>query len=83
MKKMPTINSHLLCRETMNDLCPTSFLDLTLRDPLRGMGMGVYRDARVIREGPTTADVYIDTSPFYGMAPATVSGYRFGGRRYA
>ena len=29
-------------------------------DPLRGMGMGVYRDARVIREGPTTADVYID-----------------------
>ena len=40
-------------------------------------------DARVIHEGPTTADVYIDTSPFYGMAPATVSGYRFGGRRYA
>ena len=32
-------------------------------------------DARVIREGPTTADVYIDISPFYGMAPATVSGY--------
>ena len=28
-------------------------------------------DARVIREGPTTADVYIDISPFYGMAPAT------------
>ena len=38
---------------------------------------------RVIREGPTIADVYIDISPFYGMAPATVSGYRFGGRRYA
>ena len=34
-------------------------------------------------EGPTTADVYIDISPFYGMAPATVSGYRPGGRRYA
>ena len=33
--------------------------------------MGVYRP-RVIREGPTTADVYIDISPFYGMAPATV-----------
>ena len=31
----------------------------------------------------TTADVYIDISPFYGMAPATVSGYRSGGRRYA
>jgi len=45
--------------------------------------MGVYRNARVIREGPTTADVYIDISPFYGMAPATVSGYRSGGRRYA
>ena len=40
-------------------------------------------DARVIREGPTIADVYIDISPFYGMAPATVSGYRSGGRRYA
>ena len=40
-------------------------------------------DARVIREGPTIADVYIDISPFYGMAPATVSGYRLGGRRYA
>ena len=39
--------------------------------------------AGVIREGPTTADVYIDISPFYGMAPATVSGYRSGGRRYA
>ena len=36
-----------------------------------------------IREGPTIADVYIDISPFYGMAPATVSGYRSGGRRYA
>ena len=35
------------------------------------------------REGPTIADVYIDISPFYGMAPATVSGYRSGGRRYA
>ena len=33
-------------------------------------------DARVIREGPTTADDYIDISPFYGMAPATVSGYK-------
>jgi len=43
----------------------------------------VYIYARVIREGPTTADVYIDISPFYGMAPATVSGYRSGGRRYA
>ena len=31
----------------------------------------------------TFADVYIDISPFYGMAPATVSGYRSGGRRYA
>ena len=40
-------------------------------------------DARVIREGPTIADVYIDISPFYGMAPATVSGYRLGGRRHA
>ena len=40
-------------------------------------------DARAIREGPTIADVYIDISPFYGMAPATVSGYRSGGRRYA
>ena len=40
-------------------------------------------DARVIREGPTTADVYIDISPFYEMAPAAVSGYRSGGRRYA
>ena len=38
---------------------------------------------RVIREGPTIADVYIDISPFYGMALATVSGYRLGGRRYA
>ena len=37
----------------------------------------------VIREGPIIADVYIDISPFYGMAPATVSGYRSGGRRYA
>ena len=44
-------------------------------------------DARVIREGPIIADVYINISPFYGhvygMAPATVSGYRSGGRRYA
>ena len=30
-----------------------------------------------------SADVYIDISPFYGMAPATVSGYRLGGRCYA
>ena len=54
----------------------------------RGPAFGLWRpgglsDARVIREGPTTADVYIDISPFYGMAPATVSGYRSGGRRYA
>ena len=48
-----------------------------------GHGHGGLSDARVIREGPTTADVYIDISPFYGMAPATVSGYRSGGRRYA
>ena len=40
-------------------------------------------DARVIREGPTTTDVYIGIRPFYGMAPATVSGYRLGGRCYA
>ena len=44
---------------------------------------GGLSDARVTREGPTTADVYIDISPFYGMAPATASGYRSGGRRYA
>ena len=48
-----------------------------------GHGHGGLSDARVIREGPTTADVYIDISPFYGMAPATVSGYRSSGRRYA
>ena len=54
----------------------------------RGPAFGLWRpgglsDARVTREGPTIADVYIDISPFYGMAPATVSGYRSGGRRYA
>ena len=38
---------------------------------------------RVIREGPTIADVYIDISPFYGMAPATGREYRLGGRCYA
>ena len=48
-----------------------------------GHGHGGLSDARVKREGPTIADVYIDISPFYGMAPATVSGYRSGGRRYA
>ena len=41
-----------------------------------GHGHGGLSDARVIREGPTIADVYIDISPFYGMAPATVSGYK-------
>ena len=42
-------------------------------------------DARVIREGPAIADVYIDKvhSLFGGLAQATVSGYRPGGRRYA
>ena len=33
-----------------------------------GHGHGGLSDARVIRLGPTTADVYIDISPFYGMA---------------
>ena len=50
---------------------------------LTGHGHGGLSDARVTREGPTIANVYIDISPFYGMAPATVSGYRSGGRRYA
>ena len=38
--------------------------------------MGVYRTRESYAKAPTTADVYIDISPFYGMAPATVSGYR-------
>ena len=65
----------------------TSFGSRGEGDPPSGF-LGLWRpgglsDARVIREGPTIADVYIDISPFYGMAPATVSGYRSGGRRYA
>ena len=39
-------------------------------------GSTLVSDARVIREGPIITDVYIDISPFYGMAPATVSGYK-------
>ena len=44
---------------------------------------GGLSDARVTREGLTITDDYIDISPFYGMAPATASGYRLGGRCYA
>ena len=49
----------------------------------RFTGMGFISDA--MRESPTHRRLYpyIDISPFYGMAPATVSGYRSGGRRYA
>ena len=54
-----------------------------LESTLDPSGHGGLSDARVIREGPTITDVYIDISPFYGMALATVSGYRLGGRRYA
>ena len=38
------------------------------------------RNARTVAALYTTADDYIDISPFYGMAPATVSGYHLGGR---
>ena len=53
------------------------------REDLKTLRPSDLSDARVIREGPTIADVYIDISPFYRMAPATVSGYRLDGRRYA
>ena len=43
------------------------------------MGMGVYWTRESYAKAPPPPDVYIDISPFYGMAPATVSGYRLGG----
>ena len=58
---------------------PTRNVLWTSRCRPSGRGIGGLSDARVIREGPTIADVYIDISPFYGMAPATVSGCRSGG----
>ena len=68
---------------TLSTQSPTNVLWIS-----RGPAFGLWRpgglsDARVIREGPTIADVYVDISPFYGMAQATVSGYRLGGRCYA
>ena len=69
---------------TSAPLMPTRNVLWISRGPASGLWRpGGLSDARVIREGPTTADVYNDISPFYGMAPATVSGYRSGGRRYA
>ena len=44
--------------------------------------MGGYRTRKSyhIREGNTITDVYVDISPFYGMAPATRVGIdRLGG----
>ena len=42
------------------------------------------RESYAKAPAPTIADVYTDLSPFYGMAPATVSGYRLlSGRCYA
>ena len=53
-------------------------LDLTLTT-LRGTGMGL-SDARVIREGPTITEVYIDMSTFYGACDErTMAGAERGG----